>query len=296
MTKPVQARDAATVMLVRDQPTGMEVFMVRRTLAADFVGGAYVFPGGSVDQADRDPAIEAWSAGRTDVEASVALDVDRGGLATWVAAVRECFEEAGVLLATSGDGDGRPVAFDEPSVAERFADHRRAVTLGERSLVEVCQSESIRLALGDIHYFSHWITPEGSHRRFDTRFFVARAPDDQGPLHDGGELIDQAWIRPADALAGHRRGTFDLVLPTILNLQAIARFDRAADLLEASRAQRDVPTVMPRLVRNGGGLRILLPGDPGYSEAGADPGPELVPSMPMPGRPGGPSIGKASHE
>jgi 8-oxo-dGTP pyrophosphatase MutT (NUDIX family) len=294
MSPPVEPRPAATVMLVRDTGGGMEVFMVRRTLNADFVGGAYVFPGGSVDPADRDPGIEDWSTGRSDAEASSALDVDEGGLALWVAAVRECFEEAGVLLADRADG--RQLDLKDPDEAARFADHRRAVAAGERSMIEVCRQEAVRLALGDIHYFSHWITPEGSHRRFDTRFFVARAPSGQEPLHDGGELIDQTWIRPADALDRHRRGEFDLILPTIRNLQALARFKLADDLIEAARARTDVPTMMPRLVRDGGGVRILLPGDPGYDAAGEEPAMALTPSMPMPGRPGGPSIVEGEHE
>jgi 8-oxo-dGTP pyrophosphatase MutT (NUDIX family) len=270
------ARDAATVMLVRDGSDGMEVFMVRRTLNADFVGGAYVFPGGSVDPGDRDPDVERWADGRTDRDASDRLDVGGGGLAFWVAAVRECFEESGILLA--GHTDGTPIGFDDPEVAARFAEHRRALVAGERRLVEVCERESLRLALGGIHYFSHWITPLGSRRRFDTRFFVAAAPTGQEPLHDPDELIDQAWIRPGDALDGHRRGTFDLILPTIRNLQAIARFDRAADLLAAAGAERDIPAVLPRVVRDGGGLRILLPGDEGYVAAADQPAIAFTPS------------------
>ena len=130
---------------------------------------------------------------------------------------------------------------------------------------ELCRLEGLRLRLGAIHYFAHWITPTPAPRRFDTRFFVAAAPADQEPLHNPGELIDQAWIRPADAIEGHRQGTFDLILPTIRNLEAIARFERAADLLDAAAAAPSVPTVVPRLVQDDDGLRILLPGDPGYA-------------------------------
>lgn len=263
MSDVVQPRDAATLMLVRDGALGLEVFMVRRALSATFVGGAFVFPGGTLDPADRVADLEAVSDGRTDAEASTLLGVDAGGLAFWVAAVRECFEEAGVLLARGADG--RPVGFDDPSVAARFAAHREAFTSNRGSMAELCRLERLRLSLGDIHYFAHWITPPAAPRRFDTRFFVAAAPADQEHLHNPGELIDQAWIRPADALEGHRQGTFDLVLPTIGNLEAIARFERAADLLAAAAVAPSVPTVVPRLVQDDDGLRILLPGDPGYT-------------------------------
>ncbi|MGH9118291.1 MAG: NUDIX hydrolase [Acidimicrobiales bacterium] len=262
-TTVVPPRDAATLMLVRDGGLGLEVFMVRRALSATFVGGAFVFPGGTLDPADRHAEVEAMCNGLTDAEASTRLGIGAGGLAFWVAAVRECFEEAGLLLARAADG--RPVGFDDPVVAARFAGHREALTSNRGSMSELCRQENLRLSVGDIHYFAHWITPTAAPRRFDTRFFVAAAPLDQDPLHNPGELIGQAWIRPADAIEGHRQGTFDLILPTIRNLEAIARFERAEDLLNAAAAVPSVPTVVPRLVQDDEGLRILLPGDPGYT-------------------------------
>jgi 8-oxo-dGTP pyrophosphatase MutT (NUDIX family) len=256
-------RDAATLMLVRDGDDGLEVFMVRRSLSASFVGGAFVFPGGTLDPADGAPEVGELSDGRDDVEASAMLGLESGGLAFWVAAVRECFEEAGLLLARGADG--RAIDFHDPAVKARFAGHRRACTTDRLSIAELCRLEDLRLNLGELHYFAHWITPTAAPRRFDTRFFVAAAPADQEPLHNPGELIDQVWIRPLNALEGHRRGVFDLILPTIRNLEAITRFDRADDLLAAAAASPSVPTVVPRLVQDDDGLRILLPGDPGYT-------------------------------
>jgi 8-oxo-dGTP pyrophosphatase MutT (NUDIX family) len=262
-TTAVPPRDAATLILVRDGDHGLEVFMVRRALSATFVGGAFVFPGGTLDPADRAIDVEAMCAGLTDAEASTRLGLDTDGLAFWVAAVRECFEETGLLLASGSDG--RAIGFDDPGVAARFAAHRGELTGNRRSMAEVCRLEDLRLNLAGIHYFAHWITPTAAPRRFDTRFFVAAAPADQEPLHNPGELIDQAWIRPVDAIEGHRQGTFDLILPTIRNLEAIARFDRASDLLDVAVSAPSVPTVVPRLVQDDEGLRILLPGDPGYT-------------------------------
>ncbi len=277
-------RDAATVMLVRDTDAGMEVFMLRRNLNSDFVGGAYVFPGGAVDEADRHEDLERLCRGLSDDGASQRLDVASGGLAFWVAAVRECFEEAGVLLALR-DGEDELISFADPEIHQRFVAHRAAVDAGDRRLVEICEMEHLTLACDRIHYFSHWITPEGPPRRYDTRFFVAAAPAEQVPLHDDRETIANIWVRPADALERHERGELDLIFPTIRNLQAIGRFDRSADLLAAAEQIGEVPTMLPRVVQDGGGFRILLPGDEGYDDGAAG----MPEGSPMPGRAGGPS-------
>jgi len=265
VTEPV-VRDAATVMLVRDGDDGrMEVFMLRRNLNSDFVGGAYVFPGGAVDEADRHADLEAVCEGRSDDQASAMLGVGGGGLAFWVAAIRECFEEAGVLLASGPDDE--MISFADPDIARRFDGHRRAVDSGERRLAEVCELEKLRLAVDRIHYFSHWITPVGPPRRYDTRFFVTAAPPEQVPLHDDRETIANLWVNPAEALRRHQAGELDLIFPTIKNLEAIARFEKSADLLDAAAAVEHVPTVLPRITADAHGVRILLPGDPGYDDA-----------------------------
>jgi len=205
--------------------------MLRRHLDSAFVGGAYVFPGGAVDEEDRHADLESVCDGRSDEQASRLLEIDGGGLAYWVAAVRECFEEAGVLLAHRGDGE--VVSFADPEVAERFRLHRKAVDSGERRLIDVCRVEGLHLAADQIHYFSHWITPMGAPRRFDTRFFVTAAPPEQVPLHDDRETIANLWVRPVDALDRHRAGELELIYPTIKSLEAISRFERSADLLDA---------------------------------------------------------------
>jgi 8-oxo-dGTP pyrophosphatase MutT (NUDIX family) len=238
--------------------------MLRRNLRSDFVGGAYVFPGGAVDEADRHEDLGPVCNGRTDDDASAMLGVDCGGLAFWVAAIRESFEEAGILLAYGGDGG--IVRFDDPDVDERFRRHRRDVDTGTRRLVDICDEEGLQLAVDGIHYFSHWITPVGAPRRYDTRFFVARAPDAQEPLHDDHEVIANLWIRPADALDRCRSGELEMIFPTIRSLEAISRFATADELLRASAAIGDIPAVLPRVVDDGGGMRIVLPGDPGYDD------------------------------
>jgi 8-oxo-dGTP pyrophosphatase MutT (NUDIX family) len=259
-------RDAATVMLVRDGDgrDGLEVFMLRRHLKSAFLGGAYVFPGGAVDDHDRTPEIEAVCAGRTDADASrlLGLDPPVGGLAFWVAAVREAFEEAGVLLAYGADG--AICDWTDPEVAARFEQHRKAIHAGERRLVDICADEGLRLATDSMHYFSHWITPEGPPRRFDTRFFVAKAPTGHTYFHDERETIANEWVRPADAIARQERGEVDIIFPTLRTLEQIGRFDTTDALLGAAAKVSDIPALLPRVVNDGDGMRILLPGDDGY--------------------------------
>jgi 8-oxo-dGTP pyrophosphatase MutT (NUDIX family) len=271
----VAVRDAATVMLLRDGLDGLEVFMLRRNLRSDFVGGAYVFPGGAVDDHDRHQDLGPVCCGRTDDEASRQLGVADGGLAFWVAAIRECFEEAGVLLAYNGDGS--LVRLDDDRLSRRFGEHRRAVDRGERRLVDICADEHLQLAVDDMYYFSHWITPEGAPRRYDTRFFVTRAPEAQVALHDDREVIANLWIRPSDALERHRAGELEMIFPTVRSLVALSRFDTADEALAAAAAIEDVPAILPRIVDDHGGYRIVLPGDPGYDDVVPIELPEGVP-------------------
>jgi 8-oxo-dGTP pyrophosphatase MutT (NUDIX family) len=263
-------------MLVRDavEPVGddaMEVLMVRRNLNSDFVGGAYVFPGGSVDLADGGAEAEAACEGRSDAEASALLGVPSGGLAYWLAALRETFEEAGLLLARRPEGPD--LLAGDPAEEARFIAERAAVNAGTRRFLDLCRDEGLRLMVGDVHYFAHWITPKGAPRRFDTRFFVAAAPPGQIAAHDAGETIAEVWITPKAALAGHREGKFEIIFPTIRNLQAISRFSSAGALLAAAAAASSaVPTIEPKVIADGNGVRIVLPGDTGFDDAPAPAG------------------------
>ncbi|NBY57723.1 MAG: hypothetical protein EBQ57_05295 [Actinobacteria bacterium] len=148
--------------------------MLQRTLRAAFARGMYVFPGGRVDDADAAAELEHFCVGMTDAEASTQLQLPHGGLAYWVAAIRECFEEAGVLLARR-EAEADFVAFDSPEVIAHFNELRTTVHDGNLSLLQLCRNERLVLAVDQIKYVSHWITPVGEARRFDTRFFVARA-------------------------------------------------------------------------------------------------------------------------
>jgi 8-oxo-dGTP pyrophosphatase MutT (NUDIX family) len=279
---PVTVRDAATVILVRDASDGdgepaIEVCMLRRNLASEFVAGVYVFPGGAVDPDDYGDDIEALCPGRTDAEASTLLGIDSGGLAFWVAALRECFEEAGVLLAfrpadQDGDADqvgGKVRLLDttDPASLARFVAYRDALNAGTTRLLDVCRSEGLALDVGSVHYVSHWITPELAPRRYDTRFFITTAPSGQVARHDDGETIASIWIRPGEALSRFHDGEIELLPPTIENLRTIGRFQTTEEAMTWAEQVTDIPEVLPIVLIEDGQVLILRPGDEGYEEA-----------------------------
>ena len=226
--------------------------MLRRNLDSDFVGGAFVFPGGAVDPEDRHDDLEAVCRGRTDADASARLGIERGGLAFWVAAIRESFEEAGVLLAYHPDGD--VIRLADPETNERFAAHRAAVDGGQRRLVEICEEEGLQLAVDAIWYFGHWITPVGAPRRYDTRFFVTLAPPAQTPVHDDHEVIANTWIRPKEALARHGDGDFDDAAADHRQpARGVAVLDRSRGARGGRRDHRRSHDPAPRHPRRGRG-------------------------------------------
>ena len=247
-------------MTLRERPTGCEILMLRRNLRSDFVGGAHVFPGGAVDDADTDAQNVVW--GLDDDHASRRLGLESGGLAFYVAALRELFEEAGLLIAC--DQAGRRVSFRDDEARHRWAQHRRDVNAGERAFVATLRAEGFLLDLSNVEYVAHWITPVGPPRRYDTRFFVALAPEDQVATHDAHETVADHWVRPFDALAAHDRGEFEMILPTVRNLSAIAGFASAGEVLHWARGLKSITCVEPHIVERDGALVILTPGDEGW--------------------------------
>lgn len=232
-------RLAATVLLVRDRPTGLEVFMVERHHQIDFATGALVFPGGKVDPADADPRLRARCG------ESLAGDDDARALR--VAAIRETFEECGVLLARERGG------------AELFA--RGVAGADFAALVE---SEDLLLACDRLVPFAHWITPAVVPKRFDTHFFIAAAPQDQLALHDGHESVDSLWISPQAALGEAETGRRTIIYPTLMNLVRLAESRDVADALERAKKQ-PIVTVQPALVRGADGRsELAIPADAGY--------------------------------
>jgi 8-oxo-dGTP pyrophosphatase MutT (NUDIX family) len=258
MTVPI--RNAATVMPVRnasDGELGIEVFMLRRTANASFGAGMYVFPGGRVDDVDRATDIETFCRGLDDVEASQQLGIEAGGLAYWVASIRECFEEAGILLAVSRDGS--PLSIDSGD--------RHAVHDGSLSMVDLCRRDDLILELSTTQYVDHWVTPVGERRRFDTRFFVTEAPTGQEGLHDDKETDDSLWVRPEVALGMERNGELMMMPPTIKNLHWLGEFTSASAAVEAGAAIENPVTVLPKIRRgdNGKIVGVAMPHDADYA-------------------------------
>jgi 8-oxo-dGTP pyrophosphatase MutT (NUDIX family) len=225
------AREAATVLLVRDAPD-LEVFMLRRNLESAWNGGVFVFPGGAVDPEDRDDDLVARCLARDDDEASRRIGHARGGLGYWIAAIREAFEEAGVLLARHADG--RPLDPTDATWA-RLTEARDALNAGDLAFRTIIEDEALVLDTGALHLFSHWVTPPGQLRRYDTWFFVAHAPAGHTYEHDAVETVASVWWRPADAIAANDRGEIDLILPTRRSLEALVAFTDAASVVEHAR-------------------------------------------------------------
>lgn len=254
-------RLSATIVVVRDGHAGIEVLLSRRAESADHTSGAWVFPGGILDATDR--AAHAACVGLDDAQASAQLGLDHGGLDFWVAAIRECFEESGLLFGYRDDGrfvdlDGT----DEP----RWAAWRGALHRREQTIAALCEAENVRLAADRLVYLSHWLTPLGRAKRYDTRFFVAAAPGTQTALFDGTEMVEQLWIAPADALA--RTTSLKLLTPTQKSLETVARFSDVASLMRWAAAPRAVALTMPRVATGAQGLRPVLPDEPAWAELG----------------------------
>ena len=264
--EPTVPQPAATVLLVRDaKDEGIEVFLVERASKANF-GGAFVFPGGKVDPEDGLERIEEITTGLSDAALSEILGEKKGGLAYWVACIRECFEEAGILIAYRDNGS----TFD-PSDAderERFVEYRNKLNAGESVIEEMCKEEHLTLGIDRLAYLAHWITPKIEKRRYTTRFFIAICPSGQEGLHDGSESVNSLWIKPEEALKRQKEGKLLMIMPTIKNLESICGFSNAEELLKdkSSIDPSTIPTIEPKFFIEDGKMVGLLPGDKGYED------------------------------
>ncbi|NPC57953.1 NUDIX domain-containing protein [Caenimonas soli] len=252
-------RNASTVAVVRDGPAGLETLLLQRAERGDHNSGAWVFPGGLIDASDAEVPV----TGLSDEQANATLGVDRGGLAYYVAAIRECLEEAGLLFAT--DNMGQPVQL-ESDAGVRLLDLRPALQSGNASMAEACSELKLRLAADQLFYVAHWLTPLGRAKRFDTRFFVAVVPRGQVSAHDREETLDHIWIRPSAALAPEN--TRRLMTPTRAVLELLSQFADTAALVEWARSPREVVRVLPRLATGASGPRPVLPHEAAWDEIG----------------------------
>ncbi|NDP63917.1 MBL fold metallo-hydrolase [Polaromonas sp.] len=240
---PAPTRPAATVLLLRDTPQGIEVLMTRRSMTASFAPGAYVFPGGGIDAADA--AAHAQStrrAGQSDLQLTQAI-----------AAIRESFEELGVLLARHADGS-------HATTEDIAAMDRKAPFAAQ------CRKLSLMLAGKDVFTLAHWVTDRDLPRRFDVPFLVARMPPGQTPVADEAEQFEPSWVRPADALARHEAGTFFMIFPTLRTLERLAKYASVESVLSACAHEKPLWISCPRAGLLGGQDARYMEHDSPYGE------------------------------
>jgi 8-oxo-dGTP pyrophosphatase MutT (NUDIX family) len=259
-----EPRHAATVVLLRDRPDGPEVYLLRRTASMAFAAGFFVFPGGSVDVRDEGFADDSW-VGPPPAEWARSLTCDEPRARALVcAAVRETFEESGVMLAGSSAGSVVADTSGDDWEADRLALLDRSL-----SLAEMLQRRGLVLRADLLRTWSHWITPEVEPKRFNTRFFVAAMPDGQVTRDVGGEADRVTWLRAADALAANARGELSMLPPTLAALTDLAPWATVAEVMAAAE-ERSIAPVLPKLTLDAGDrVRFLLPGDADYPEDSA---------------------------
>ena len=250
---PADARLASSVLFLRDGDAGLEVLMLRRAeREGDLRSGAAVFPGGVLDARDREA--HAHCIGPGDVEMSARLGLAEGGLDYLVAAVREAFEEAGLLLA------------DRAVDLMALFPWRARLNEGRASIAELCLEQGFKLDLRGLVYYSHWLTPPGVQKRFDTRFFAVHAPPGQQAVADYGEALELMWLTPQAALEPARE--LKLLPVTRRTLQELARHGHAESVLSQARARTHIPLTMPRRAFAAKGVRVVLPEELAYAEIG----------------------------
>lgn len=251
--EPAVPRDAATVVVIRGGDDGLEVFMLQRHLNSDFIGGAYVFPGGTVDAADRDQRlVAAMTPPSEDLVRALGPDAS----AVLVCAIRETFEEAGILLARTAQGEPVRLTDDEDAWSVR----REALNARTATFADLVEETGIVLDPSLLRFWSRIVTPISAPKRYDARFFLAHMPDGQEPLHDDLETTASVWIRPSVAVEEGRAGRFQIIFPTRRTLEAIDAFGGPDDAFAAA-AGRDARPLTPGIVMVDGVAMISLGDD-----------------------------------
>jgi len=257
MKEPATPKPSATVAMVRQGADAPEILLVRRR-AGDAFGNAYTFPGGVVDHDER--YAHFLCDGRSPEDAEQILQIE-DGLDYYSAAIRELFEETGILLARDADGNW-------PADVGAFAEQRVAVDRCELPWPEFLRNEGLCMAADALHYFAWWVTPVNSPKRWSARFFVAELPPGQDAEHDGKELTDSRWLTATDALALYRAGKLKLPQPTRRNLGLMAPYATVEALLAWARARHlsGIPRICPVQVFVDGEELYPIPGDPHWPQ------------------------------
>jgi len=241
---------ATTIILLReDHSKGFEVFLLKRHEKSSFMAGNYVYPGGRIDREDHNleicPSCKGISPEQAQQVLGGTLSPDES-LAYWIAGIRELFEEAGVLLAY--DRQGNPFILKNPEEKERFFNYRDLLQKGKMSLCQLAQQEQLLLALDQLYYYAHWITPEARPQRFDTYFFIARHPIGQEAIHDQKETTAGTWIIPREALKENLTGEVILSPPTLKTLEDLSRFKTIDEAFESLEG-KEIHAILPILTK-----------------------------------------------
>ncbi len=266
-------QDSATVILVRDVANSQyEIFLMRRCEEQNFLGGAHVFPGGRMDKEDCATELASHATGVSQAveklkthEPELPEEKLRG---LYFAAIREMFEEAGIMLAYNPSGGIINFPENDPELEERFNRYRFELYEKKITLIDIAKRENISYALDLLTPYAHWITPEASlsDMRFDARFFIATIPQGQEPLHDNIEMTESLWATPRAALDMASAGAIRLILPTIVNIEELSDFKSTEELF-ASISNRKIDTILPQAYKVENGYGVMLPHDPDYSIA-----------------------------
>ncbi len=247
---------AASVLLIRDANKKIEVFMIKRSIKTNF-GGAWVFPGGKIDHDDISNNYSNYSPLLDDGTASARLGIEKNGLSYWIACIRECFEESGILLANKKGKDLNNTVFknDDLKIINYY---KNKMQKGEHIFYEMIDKLNLELATSELAYISHWITPKIEKRRYSTRFFIARTTS-QEAVHDGIESVKSKWINPKDALARSKNGEFTMIMPTIKNLEMISEYTNTSVLLTDmnNKTKDTIPKVEPIFEIVNGELKLI---------------------------------------
>ena len=259
----VPIRPAATVMLIDDRED-LQVLMLERHANKVFAGGMWVFPGGAVDKQDDAAYFDGVTTHRTDQEASTLMGLDHGGLAFYMAAVRETFEEAGILLALHQEDESELLI--APEAVDRFDTYRNQLNAAEIDLKTILEAENLLADVGQMHYIARWITPLGSPRRFDARFFIARIPSSQVALHDDGELVNSTWLSLGEIITRAEQEDMILMSPTLRMIKCLAEFSSADEVI---RSVSSNPVDHRARVNRDTGI-IVMPGEVGFDDGLTD--------------------------
>ena len=247
---------ASTIVIARDSQNNdsMEIFMVVRHHQIDFASGALVFPGGKVSSSDSDPGLRNKCKGHE--------SWDDDALAFGIAAIRESFEESGLLLARRKDEE----SLINNSSLDALSHYRVKLEKSEITMDEFASQENLNIALDQLHHFGHWVTPDMVPKRFDTQFYLAKAPEDQDGSHDGCESVDSIWISPEQALKDADEGKLKVIFPTRMNLMRLAQYKNVQEAIESCEHQ-EVVMIMPWTEPRDSGAALCIPKDAGYDVA-----------------------------